>query len=181
MTTFAWSRSSGQADKDHRSKNVFGDKDPQNTACPAPSSVGATCLSDIVPQLPDGGRLFRREHPRRCDPTEESARNAPRQCDPSRRPTNSLASSSQLSGQAERTWCQSCPCMKHSIKMVQAGESRSNRNIGDRMRCRLQELLRVIDSNSKNLMKYRSLKLVAKGALQRSPWNPAVSDYIVHR
>ena len=39
----------------------------------------------------------------------------------------------------------------------------------------------MIDSNSKNLMKYRSLKLVAKGALQRSPWNPAVSDYIVHR
>ena len=71
--------------------------------------------------------------------------------------------------------------MKHSIEMVQAGEARSDRDIGDRMRSRLQELLRVIDSNSKNLMQDRSLKLVAKGALQRSPWNPAVSDYIVHR
>jgi len=39
----------------------------------------------------------------------------------------------------------------------------------------------VIYSDAKNLMEYRSLKLVAKSAFQRSAWNLAVGNYIVHR
>jgi hypothetical protein len=86
-----------------------------------------------------------------------------------------------LPRQPERTRRQSGPGAKHSVEMVQAGESRSDRNIGDRIGSRLQQFLRVIDSDPKDLMKYRSLQFVAKGPFQRSPRNPAVSSYIVHR
>jgi hypothetical protein len=88
---------------------------------------------------------------------------------------------SQLSGKPECSGRQSGPCTKHSIEMIQTGESRPDHDIGDRFRSRLQKLLRVIDSHSENLIKYRSLKLVAKSAFQRSAWNLAVGNYIVHR
>src|ERR1700745_2584887 len=65
--------------------------------------------------------------------------------------------------------------------MVQAGEPRPDRDIGDRMRGRLQEFLCVIDSYPKNLIKYRSLKLITKSTFQRSARNPAVGNNIVDR
>lgn len=39
----------------------------------------------------------------------------------------------------------------------------------------------MIYSDAKNLMEYRSLKLVAKSAFQRPARNPAMGNYIVHR
>src|SRR4029077_1960404 len=88
---------------------------------------------------------------------------------------------SRLRGPPNRSRCSSSPGAKHSIKMVQAGEPRLDRDIGDRMRGRLQEFLRVIDSYPKNLIKYRSLKLITKSTFQRSARNPAVGNDIVHR
>ncbi len=39
----------------------------------------------------------------------------------------------------------------------------------------------MIDSYPKNLIKYRSLKLITKSTFQRSARNPAVGNDIVHR
>ena len=64
--------------------------------------------------------------------------------------------------------------------MVETGEPGLCRDICDRVRGRLQEFLRMGDSNEQNFVKDRTLEFITKGTFQRPPRNSAVGNDIVH-
>jgi hypothetical protein len=86
-----------------------------------------------------------------------------------------------LACQAEGSRRQTGAPMKDSEKMVQIREPGLSRNIGDREPGCLQELLRVVDSDTQYFVQHGAPELPTKRAFQRSPRQSRAGDDIVHR
>src|ERR1700722_3750033 len=71
--------------------------------------------------------------------------------------------------------------MKDPEKMVQTGESRLSRDVGDGESSRLQEFLGVANPHPQDLVKDGTAEFLAEGAFQRPARKPGVGDNVVHR